>query len=193
MSDDHRKVRLSDLRRPDITIVVLDAAGAEVEYTIRGQLELEEMAEVLEIEKITEAMSGDDPSAAIGGVIRTRSFLDRLVEERYPDAPKLRLSMEETMVAFAALLNGRRAAEVMAEALSAGMDPDIVEQTVAEQGGEEEVAALESGDTNPTTPSEMPSSTPSGISPSGTDGPQTNGGTSAGDPSASTSSVSIGA
>ena len=172
-----RKVRLSDVRRPDITLVVLDGAGAEVEYTVRGQLTVEEVIAIMQLQKqLTFAGGEADPVEVMEAVQESSKLVTKLVHERYPDADPLNLGMEEVTMGFAAMMGGVSAADEFAMTLTEGLSDEFVASSP-------EVP----DDVDPTTVSPTPSSPPSEDSQNGTAGILTGGEHAAGDLSSSPS------
>lgn len=177
MSADHRKVRLASVRRPDMTLVIPAADGSETEYVVRGQLSINEVIEMYELQQAMSQLDGDNALPMLHAIRDAQGFLTRLVRERYPDAPAVDLSLEEMMVGFTAMLGGVTAAEEIAKTLVDGLDIDADEEVPAEMVGD------------PTVPLSAPSSPASLESASTTSGGQNGGETSVGQPSPSTSAV----
>ena len=192
MSTEPRKVRLVDVRRPDMTLVMSDASGGEVEYTVRGQLTVDEVIEMYEIQTAMGAsQETDDALPMLRAISGGQKFLTRLVRERYPDAPEVVLGMEAMMAGFVAMMQGVTAADAIAETLTAGLTDEFIQEVAAETAGsDEEVAAIAA---DPTTASPQLSSTPSSDSPSITTGIPNGGAPAPGAPSDSTPSEPISA
>lgn len=150
--------------------------------------------EAFEIQKGLD-QEGDDIISTLQATLQARTFVEKLVLERNPEVQIPNMGMEEVMSAFVTLLGGVTASQKVAEAINAGIDSAVVEaQAAATQGGEEQVSEIEDElEENPTTPSPLPSSTPSPSSPIASAGVETNGDTSPGTASASLPSQPIGA
>lgn len=173
MSTEPRKVRLSTVRRPDMTLVIPDADGEhEHEYTVRGQLTIDEMIDMYSMQKVMSAgVVDDNPVPMMEAVRDSQRFLTALIQERYPEAPPIdHLGLEEMTMGFMAMLGGVTAADKIAQTLMENLDVDETEE-VPETGGD------------PTSPLSTRSSPPSSDSASTTGGNRSGGVESPGEPS----------
>lgn len=192
-----KRLNVDALAAPDMELEI----DGQV-FSIRGRLSVDEMVELMTIEKRIRSLSADNPDDGqeiLEAASAANQIALRLIHERHPDATPTPLNVEQSAAVLSFIATegevDRTVEAVVQEALSAGIDPEAIAKREANKdvgaAVEESLGKPVANEPVDEAPLPPPSGSlePSSTSEPPTDGRQSGGETAPGELSASTSAT----